>query len=56
MKRKIITLRVKFQIFFQINPKIDSEDDPYDFEWDKFTADDESYWDNIFGKNIDLVS
>ena len=40
---------------FQENYKSELEDDPYDFEWDKFTAEDEAYWDNIFGKNIDLV-
>jgi hypothetical protein len=41
----------------QENQKVEAENDPYDIDidWDGFTADDESYWDNIFGKNIDWV-
>ena len=39
----------------QDNQKTEHENDPYDIEWDRFTVDDESYWDHIFGKNFNWV-
>ena len=31
-------------------------EDIIDIDWDKFTNDDELYWDNIFGKNFEAVN